>query len=81
MDKLAIGLKIAPEELGKCVEIHNRLSSEFSKQDTFVLDMDEKAFVKELLNGIIHSAIAKANKLESIGNDFLSCYELARKTH
>lgn len=81
MDKLAIGLKIAPEELSKCVEIHKRICSEFTTQDTFILELDEKAFLKDLLNGIIQSSVTKANKLESIGNDFLSCYELARKNH
>ncbi len=78
MDKLSIGIRIAPEQLSKSVEILKKIENNFCKQDTLILELDEKVFVKELLNDIIRSSIAKANKLESIGNDFLSSYELAR---
>lgn len=81
MEKLSVGFKISPEELSKCVELHNRICQKFKEQDTFVLELEDKTFLKEFLEGIIRSSVQKANRLQSIGNDFLCNYEIAKKKH
>jgi len=79
MEKLSVGLKIGPDELSQCVELHQNITETLNKKGTVQLSTETATFLRDFLNEIISSSVTKAYKLENIGNNFLDCYYRIKK--
>ena len=79
MEKLAVGLKISPETLSQFVKVHSKISRGIEGKNECLLNAEEAQFIKDIFGEIIQISVAKAEKLESIGNDFLNYFALAKK--